>query len=470
VAIPGFKADGHDYLPDAARRGAVAALVTRELSAELRSSLGTLHLVQVDDARPAAGPVAQLVAGEPSHQMDVVGVTGTNGKTTTVFLMEAILRAAGKNPGIMGTVLTRWAGREVVAKETTPSGPSIARQMAQMKADGVDSLAFEVSSHAIDQHRVDGIRFRAMALTNVTQDHLDYHKTMEAYAAVKMSIFERMRDENAEAIGVVNLDDPTGRQLALRLPEKNRLTYGTSLSEADLHAESISLHDDGISIDANFRGRKFLIHSPMHGRFNASNCLTATGLALALGIPIEAIVKGCGVFRGAPGRFEMVEGLPGVKVIVDYAHTPDALIKLLENARGLTRHRLVAIFGCGGDRDRTKRPLMGKAAWEIADEAIITSDNPRTEDPQYIIQEVIGGIPWKESSGRPFRVIPDRREAIGSAIATAHEGDVIVVAGKGHEDYQIIGTTKTHFDDREVAREFIRQKNAQKTGQAEAIT
>ncbi|MBI1784527.1 UDP-N-acetylmuramoyl-L-alanyl-D-glutamate--2,6-diaminopimelate ligase [Candidatus Sumerlaeota bacterium] len=461
IAIKGFKVDGHQYIKDAAGRGAKAALVTEFPS----DSPAGMAIVKIADTRRAAGPVAQFVAGDPSHHMDVVGVTGTNGKTTSVFLMEAIFKAAGRNPGIMGTVLSRWAGKEIQAKETTPSGPAIARQLGEMKKDRVDAVAFEVSSHAIDQHRVDGIRFRAMGLTNVTQDHLDYHKTMDEYAAVKMAIFDRMREINPDAVGVVNIDDATGRKLAGRLPAKNLLTYAVERKNADLHAEKVSMLPGGLELTVQYRREKFTLRSPMHGMFNAMNCLTATGLGLALGIELGAILEGVSGFKGAPGRFEAVEGLGDIKVFVDYAHTPDALTKLLQNARGMTRNRLIAVFGCGGDRDRTKRPLMGRSAVELADVVVVTSDNPRTEDPDAIIMEILRGA--SATGKRPPRVEEDRREAIHWAIRNAGKGDVVVIAGKGHEDYQIIGTEKHHFDDREVAREVIREiqiESAEKTG------
>jgi len=449
VAIKGFKADGHIYIPDAAARGAVAALVTEEI---LDPPEG-MHVIAVDDTRRAAGPVAQLVAGEPTRHMDVAGVTGTNGKTTTTFLMEAIFKAAGRNPGIMGTVVTRWGDKQFEAKETTPSGPSIARLLRRMKGDGCDCAAFEVSSHAIDQHRVDGIRFRAMGLTNITQDHLDYHKTMEAYAAVKMSIFEKMLEEDSAAVGVVNVDDAWGRKLYDKLPAENRIGFSIEGAKAELVAENIAMTDAGLEISVDYRGQKIELKSPMHGKFNAQNALTATGLALSMGISVEAIQKGVAGFSGAPGRFEVVDGLPGVKVIVDYAHTPDAVIKLLQNARGLAKGRLIAVFGCGGDRDKTKRPIMGKAALELADEAIVTSDNPRTEDPAKIIEDILAGM--NERPEKAKRVIQDRREAIVEAVGSAQPGDVVVIAGKGHEDYQIVGTVKHHFDDREEARKAI---------------
>ena len=451
VAIKGHRTDGHKFLKDAAEHGARVAIVT-ELPAEIPTGM---HLLKVGDSRVALGPLAQSLAGDPSHFLTVAGVTGTNGKTTTAFLLESIFRAAGRRAGLLSTVVNRWAGHEEVAGETTASGSVLARRFTRMREAGVEAVAMEVSSHAIDQRRTDGIRFRAMGLTNVTQDHLDYHDTMEDYAATKASIFVRMYEDSRDAVGVVNMGDPIGVQIAELLDPGLRLTYTELSSGADLSTENMVLSHAGIQLDLDYHGSPIQIDSPMLGRFNAMNCLCATGIALAAGVDEGAIVEGLKRFPGAPGRFEIVEGLPGVKVIVDYAHTPDAVEKLLQNARTFVKNRLIAIVGCGGDRDRTKRPLMGRTAADIAEYVIITSDNPRTEKPEAITDEIMTGIEDHEVSDGRVRVILDRSDAILEAIADAEEGDVIVIAGKGHEDYQIIGEEKIHFDDREVAREAI---------------
>lgn len=454
IAIKGAKADGHAFIADAASRGAVAALVEHTPD----SPPAGLALIQVDSTRNAAGPAAQTIYGEPSRKLELVGVTGTNGKTTTAYLMEALFKADGRSPGLVSTVVNRWAGKEVVSDETTPSGPALARRFAEMVADGVDCAAMEVSSHAIDQRRVDGLRFRAMALTNVTQDHLDYHKSMDEYAGVKMSIFRRMHEDNPDAIGVINADDPTGKEIIQFLKPEHRLSYAIRAKDADLAVETILFHDHGMRLTLNFRGERFEVSSPLHCYFNAMNILTATGLALAIGMPRFAIMRGIESFRGAPGRFEMINDMPGVRVIVDYAHTPDAVMQVLLNARGFARHRLIAVIGCGGDRDPGKRPKMGKAAAELAHELIVTNDNPRTEDPVKIADAIIEGIKSVENLKARYTVILDRREAIRAAIDMAEEGDAIVVAGKGHEDYQILGKEKIHFDDREEIRAAIDQR------------
>lgn len=453
VAIKGFKADGHEYLEDAASRGCKIALVSEE---DITAPKG-MSLIHVEDTRRALGPLAHEVAGAPTRAMDVVGVTGTNGKTTTVYLMEAILRAAGRSPGMIGTIVNRWADYEAPSDETTPSAAQLAEKFAQMRSAGADSAAIEVSSHAIDQRRADGIFFRAVGLTNVTQDHLDYHNTMEDYAATKMQLFEQMREENPEAVAVINLDDPTGQKIARLADPEYRLTYAIRAAGADLQAETILFHDEGMRLNISFKGRKFAINSPMPCYYNASNLLTATGLSLALGLEPEVINEGCQGFRGAPGRFEMIDAQPGVKVIVDYAHTPDAFAQVLLNARGFARKRLIVVFGCGGDRDKGKRPKMGKTAGELAHEIILTNDNPRTEEPKRIIDDIIAGIGNGEKPKRPHRVILDRQAAIRVALENACEGDAVVIAGKGHEDYQIIGAEKSHFDDRETVRAIIEE-------------
>ncbi len=456
VAIDGNEADGHKFLADAARGGSPVALVTRMPD----SAPDSMALIQVPDTRRAIGPLAHELHGNPSRAMTLLGVTGTNGKTTTVYLLEAILRAAGRAPGIMTTIVTRWGASETASAETTPSGAKIARSLAEMRSAGVGAVAMEVSSHAIDQHRVDGVHFAAVGLTNVTQDHLDYHGTMEAYAATKAAIFASMRRENPSAVGVINLDDEAGRRIARQLPEANLLTYSAEDPKASLYLRKLEFVDAGLELDVVYRRAdgetiELTLTSPMHCRFNAMNILTAAGLALAAGVEPEAIRLGIADCRGAPGRFEMIDAAPGVRVIVDYAHTPDAVSQLLTNARAFARERLIAVVGCGGDRDAAKRPIMGRVAAELSDHVIVTNDNPRTEDPEAIARQIVAGITEAAGGAGDYRVVLDRRQAIAEAIGRARKGDVVVIAGKGHEDYQILGKRRIHFDDREVAREVI---------------
>ncbi len=450
VALRGRDHDGHAFIEEAARAGARAAIVMDRLE---RCPEG-MAILKVPDTRRIVGPLAQEVAGRPSWEMDVLGVTGTNGKTTTAYLTEAILRAAARRPALLSTITTRWPGEERPSKETTPSATALARLMRQMRQAGADALAMEVSSHAIDQRRIDGVRFRAAALTNVTQDHLDYHPSMEHYVATKRALFDRMRQTWSGAIGVVNLDDPTGRAIAGALPKANRLTYAIRTSGADLRTEAVFFGEEGTMLQLVHGSSRFTIRTPLPCLFNVQNCLAATGLALAIGLGPEAIDEGCRHFRGAPGRFEMIPADDRFKVIVDYAHTPDALRHLLINARTYVRRRLIVVFGCGGDRDPTKRPKMGRLAGELADELIVTNDNPRREDPEKIVQGILEGV-RSAAAGAHCRVILDRREAIVTALNSALEGDVVVIAGKGHEPYQILGDRTVHFDDREVVRQTL---------------
>lgn len=454
VAIPGSRADGHKYLADAAKHGAKVALV----SAEVKNAPEGLALIRVADTRAVLGPLAHEVAGNPSEKMAVAGITGTNGKTTTAYLVEAILRACGRKPGLLSTVTTRWGDEERESKETTPSGAKIAEVMKAMASDGVDSVAMEVSSHAIDQGRIAGIRFAAMALTNVTQDHLDYHKTMEEYVATKKSVFENLAATSPGAIAVVNVDDAVGKEIAEGLDPKMRIAYGIRAQMADLMAESIFFHDEGMRLNLVFRGQTYSFDSPMHCHFNAQNLMAGIGLGFALGLDPEKMNEGCKAFRGAPGRFEFIRDREGVPVIVDYAHTPDALTQVLLNGRGFARGRLIVVFGCGGDRDRSKRPQMGKAAARLANEIIVTNDNPRTEEPAVIAGEILQGVEDVPEDVRAgCRLILDRRAAIAEAIRGADRGDVVVIAGKGHENYQIVGEEVLHFDDRVTVREIIEE-------------
>ncbi|MCE5230729.1 UDP-N-acetylmuramoyl-L-alanyl-D-glutamate--2,6-diaminopimelate ligase [bacterium] len=452
VAIDGTHADGNQFLADAAGRGAPAALVGRR---DPNLPLA-IPCFQVDNPRRALALVAHKLAGEPSRKMTVVGITGTNGKTTVAYMMEAIFKAAGIEPGVLTTVNMRWKGKIEVASQTTPSPTVIADRMARMERDGVRGVAMEVSSHALDQHRADGIRFAAGALTNFTQDHLDYHHDMGLYKKAKERFFTEVLPSNPDAVAVLNLDDPAGRDFERSTLCKRKLSYSMTHRRADLCVESLRCKTrGGMLIKIAHHGSTIEIDTPLTGIFNAVNCLTAAALSLAVGIDPDAIRRGLAVMKGAPGRFERVEAGQPFPIIVDYAHTPDSLEQLLLNARGLARKRLIAVFGCGGDRDPLKRPLMGMAAARLAHQVIITNDNPRTEAPETIAKAVADGVKAAATHDLKWEILLDRRAAIRRAIAMAEKGDVVVIAGKGHEDYQIVGAKKTHFDDRETAREAV---------------
>ncbi len=436
--VPGFAHDGHDFAADAVERGAVALVCQRELALDVTQCL-------VPDARIALALGAASYYGRPSAAMQVVGITGTNGKTTTTYLVDAIMRAAGRRTGIVGTVETRIGSERVPAKRTTPESSDLQALFARMREEAVDAVAIEVSSHAIDLHRVDGVEFAAVAFTNLTQDHLDYHATMEEYFAVKRRLFT---DFPAGA-RVVNVDDPVGSRMASEIADA--ITVGTSES-ASVRAERVELRADSSTFELVAPAGRVSIELPLAGAYNVSNALVAAGCALGCGVALETIRAGLESAPQVPGRLERVDAGQPFTVVVDYAHTPDSLEKALAAMRAVTPGRVIVVFGCGGDRDPAKRPLMGAAAGRGADLTIVTSDNPRSEDPVGIILQVEDGL-------RPLRaayeVEVDRRRAIARALKLAEPGDCVLVAGKGHEDYQIFAEQTIHFDDREVVREEL---------------
>ena len=454
VAVPGTRVDGHDYLEEAARRGARAALICRR---DVTPPPGMACLV-VENPRRALSMIAQRLAGDPSRQMKVVAVTGTNGKTTVTYLMESIFRAARLKPGVIGTIQYRWGSHVEAAPQTTPPPAFLAQCMADMQADGVQAVAMEVSSHAIDQYRVDGVKLDAAGFTNLTQDHLDYHNTMEEYGRAKERLFTEVLPMNSGGVAVLNLDDPAGRAFA----ESSRASklIGVSLyrDAASLRVSQIQIYPDGMRIDVCYQGEGFSLRTPLRGFYNAQNCIVAAGLALAVGIDFSQIVAGCAALRCVPGRFEPVEAGQDFPIIVDYAHTPDSLLQTLLTARGLATRKLIAVFGCGGDRDPGKRPLMGQAAARLADHIIITNDNPRSEDPALIAEAIERGVRERAMTDVKYEICLDRKTAIERAIAIAKHEDAVIIAGKGHEDYQITGQARVHFDDREVARAAVTRR------------
>lgn len=451
VAAEGTHVDGHRFLPDAAKLGCTVALVGNKKASAPKG----MTLVPVDKPRQALSLIAQHLAGDPSHHMKVLAVTGTNGKTTITYMLESIFRAAGLKSGIIGTINYRWEGHCEPAPQTTPSAERLADTLAAMKRDGVQAVAMEVSSHACDQHRIDGIRLQAAALTNLTQDHLDYHGTMERYEQAKLRLFSEVLRANPEGIAVINIDAAAGRRFASQTPADFTLTYSLNQSQALLHTRRITFSPKGMCLHVVLHDTPVQIDLPLHGIYNAMNALTALGLAISAGIPLKAIREGLASLQGVPGRFEFVEAGQPFPVIVDYAHTPDSLTQTLLQAQGFARYKLIVVFGCGGDRDAGKRPMMGKAAALLADEIVITNDNPRTEDPTRITDAIVEGILEASHKHCRWAVMPDRAEAIRHALSIARKGDAVLIAGKGHEDYQILGDKRIHFDDREVAREAL---------------
>ena len=436
--VPGSRADGHEFAAEAVANGAVALVVERPLELEVPQLV-------VEDARRAMGVAADEFFERPTEELELAGVTGTNGKTTTAFLLYSILAAGGRRPGLLGTIESRVGGERRPALRTTPEAIDLQRSFREMLDGGDRSCAMEATSHGSELGRLDRVRFSALVFTNLTQDHLDFHGTIERYFDAKRRLFTEERPPAA-----VNVGDPYGRRLAEELQGHDRLVTFGFADDADLQPEGLDLGPRG----ARFTAGGLELETRLRGRFNVENVLGAVAAARLLGIEDEAIARGVKELRGVPGRFEAVDEGQPFAVLVDYAHTPDSLENVLRTARGLAQHRLICVFGCGGDRDRGKRPLMGRIASELADVAIVTSDNPRSEEPDAIIGEIVAG-----ASGE-VEVEPDRREAIARAIGAASEGDVVVIAGKGHEQGQQFADHTVPFDDRDVAREALRRLGA----------
>ena len=446
VALRGLKTDGVDFVPQAVAAGAAVVVAEREAPAP-----PGVPWVVVKDARLALAWLAAEFFGHPSREMQVVGITGTNGKTTTGYLVSAIFEAAGITCGLMGTVVYRIGDSEMTATRTTPEAPDVQGLMRQMVTAGCGACVMEVSSHALALRRVDGIQFAAGVFSNLTRDHLDFHVDMEDYFASKRRLFEMLPDE---APALINMDDPRGAALVdiVRRP----VTYGIN-RPADVTPGPLALSLTGLEFDARTPRGVVRVRSKLVGRPNAYNILAAVSATVALDVPLDAIERGLEQLRGVPGRFELASSpADNITVLVDYAHTDDALRNLLETARPLAARRLITVFGAGGDRDRSKRPLMGMVAARLSDLLIITSDNPRSEDPVRIIEEVkLGAEPEAKQGGAEVIAMVDRREAILCAVGQAAAGDVVLIAGKGHEKYQEVGGRVLPFDDVSVAREAL---------------
>jgi UDP-N-acetylmuramoyl-L-alanyl-D-glutamate--2,6-diaminopimelate ligase len=451
VALKGLKADGSAFVEQAINRGAIAIV-----SESPKPETIALPWLVVSDARLALALLAERYFDHPSGRMPVIGVTGTNGKTTTSYLISSILDAAGLRAGMLGTVAYRIGGEDREASRTTPEAPDVQQLLNEMLQHGSKSAVMEVSSHALSLKRVDGMRFAAGVFTNLTRDHLDFHEDMEAYFAAKRRLFEMLPPD---APAVINLDDPRGASLVEI--SKTPITYAIN-ARADVTPGPIDMTLAGLRTTVSTPQGPIAITSSLVGRPNVYNILAATATAAALNIPKEAIARGVATLSGVPGRFEVVsQATDDVTVVVDYAHTDDALRNLLETARPLAAQRIVTVFGCGGDRDRSKRPLMGMVAARLSDVVVITSDNPRSEDPQRIIDEIERGIPaGTQASTRAPQVesVVDRAAAIERAISIAVKGDLVLIAGKGHEKYQQIGDRVLPFDDGEVARAALQRR------------
>lgn len=449
VALTGLKATGADFAVDAIRRGAVAVVADRPADAET-----AVPWVIVPDARAAMAALAAELYGYPSRSMQVVGITGTNGKTTTAYLLRAVFESAGKKCGLLGTVTYSVGDRELPAARTTPEAPDVQRMFRQMVDAGCRACVMEVSSHALALRRVDDTTFAAGVFTNLTRDHLDYHGDMESYFAAKRRLFDMLAPG---APSVINLDDPRGESLKKRASAP--VTYAIN-KPADVTPGPLTLTFAGLEFDARTPKGNVHVKSGLVGRPNVSNILATVAVATALGVPTGAIEQGLADLRGVPGRFELASSArDDITVVIDYAHTDDALKNLLETARPLAQRRVITVFGCGGDRDRTKRPLMGAVAARLSDVVVLTSDNPRTEDPARIIEEIKRGVPPPASdrSAATFTIV-DRKEAIQFAIKKAEPGDLVLLAGKGHEQSQMIGNEELPFDEAAIARAALERR------------
>lgn len=450
VAVKGEQSDGHRFI-QAAMKAGMAAVVLQEPAMDL-----SVPFARVADSRKALGLLGNRFYGEPSSQIRMIGVTGTNGKTTTTYVCKALLEMLGRRVGLIGTVAYQIGKETIPATHTTPGALELQQLLAKMVAGGCTTAVMEVSSHALAQDRTSGCEYDVAVFSNLTQDHLDFHRTMEEYFQVKLRLFTELtgtRKPNKRAI--LNMDDPAGQRIKQLCPAPV-WTYGLK-AKADLRPENVRLSLGGTTFTAATPAGSFRVESHLVGEHNVYNLLAAIGVALHEGATPDQLRQAVAQVTNVPGRFERVIAGQEFTVVVDYAHTEDALVRLLTAAQALKTGRVITVFGCGGDRDRGKRPKMGGAAVRYSDVVILTSDNPRTEDPLAILQDVEVGVA-DALNQRPhvhYQKVADRREAIGVAVREARSGDMVLIAGKGHEDYQIIGTKKFHFDDREVAREAI---------------
>jgi UDP-N-acetylmuramoyl-L-alanyl-D-glutamate--2,6-diaminopimelate ligase len=458
VGMPGTRVDGGEFWPSAIAEGAMAAMISLQAAAKYPPTADAC-VIQAEEMTQACAAIATAFYHNPAQQMKMVGVTGTNGKTTTTHLIEFLLREAQKNTALLGTLYVRWPGYEQTAVHTTPFAVELQEQLHEAVKAASEYAVMEVSSHALAQGRTLGCSFEVAVFTNLTQDHLDFHETMENYFAAKALLFS---PDYLQGRAIINWDDPYGRRSLEILPPERVWSYSVSDESADLWTRDLTYEPNGVSGVLHTPVGEAAFRSPLVGQYNISNLLAAVGAALHLGLDLGQIVAALPNFGGVPGRMERVQVSPeqDISVIVDYAHTPDSLENLLKASRPFIQGKVICVFGCGGDRDRTKRPLMGKIAAELADIAVVTSDNPRTEDPERILEDILAGIP---ESVKPV-VIGDRATAIAKAIGDAQPGDGVLIAGKGHEDYQILGTEKIHFDDREQAREALNQRSIDKPG------
>ncbi len=443
VALRGATFDGHRFLDDVHQKGACGAVVEEVCNTALPQ-------IQVNDTLASLPKLAANFYGHPAKKLHLTGITGSNGKTTSTYLLEALLQSTGKPCGVLGTIEYRYGSKRIPAPNTTPLPHDLHDHLNEIVNENIQHVVMEVSSHGLALHRVDEVEFEIAVFTNLSQDHLDFHSTMEEYRGAKQLLFTRYLKPSGKA--VINMDDEAGRFIASRVSKDQLITYGLN-PKADISASNIKTHLKGTSFVLHIKEKAVEVQTPLLGIHNVYNVVGVCAAAYAQELSIQEIENGIKQFQPVPGRLESIENSIGAQVVVDYCHTPDALDKCLETLNAIPHKRLITLFGCGGDRDLGKRPLMAKAAERHSDILIVTSDNPRTEDPQTIINDIMAGL---RQSAKTIEVIEDRRGAIQTAIEMLQDGDILLLAGKGHEDYQIIGQEKQPFDDRKIARECLR--------------
>lgn len=437
--LEGQKTDGHNFAGAAVKSGARAVVLEKNVDL-----MNNITKILVKDSRLAMGLMAKNFYGSPADNMTLIGVTGTNGKTTTTYLIKSILEQQGRTVGLVGTITNIIGSRKIPAERTTPESPDLYKLFREMAESDVDSVVMEVSSHSLDLKRIAGCNYDIGIFTNLTQDHLDYHGTIDNYRSSKAKLF------NQSKVAVINIDDDNGRIIRENI-KGQVITYGIKRS-ADVYARDLEITSKGVTFSLHLFGESVGVGLSIPGIFSVYNAMAAAAAAYSLGIPVDVIKKGLETVRGVPGRFELLNTDTDYSVILDYAHTPDGLENILTTARDITKGRIITLFGCGGDRDPSKRPVMGEIAGDKSDFCIITSDNPRNEEPIDIINDIIPGV-LKTSC--PYVVIEDRREAIKYALENAKKDDVIILAGKGHETYQIIKDRTYHFDEKEIVAELL---------------
>lgn len=453
IALDGATVDGHNYIDKAVAAGAVAVIVSKPVTVP-----DDVCVITVSDTRQAMMVCVPYFFDYPANRMRMIGVTGTNGKTTTTHMIRHILKAQGHKVGVIGTVHIMIGDTSYPIHNTTPDVVDLQHILHQMVQENVEYCVMEVSSHALALGRVSGVEFDTAVFTNLTQDHLDFHKTFENYLAAKCKLFEQVSasDQVKDNKGaVINIDDSYGHRVMEKTTAPT-ITYST-LGKGTLNASDVHMSTKNSQYTVNYKGESYPVSMNTTGLFNVYNTLAAIGACLQEGISMEAIDTALKTFSSVPGRFELIEEGQDFAVVVDYAHTPDGLQNILETAKAIKENRIIIVFGCGGDRDATKRPIMGRIAAEYGDKIYVTSDNPRTEDPVQIVKDVEVGVKEALRDGTSYEVIVDRREAINHAIHDAKAGDIVIIAGKGHENYQILKNETIHFDDREEARKALKE-------------